>query len=727
MWRNRGFASIAWAGGSLSVMACTAYAWAADARVGHIDQGQGLWQDHRTLVITGLLLAVVQTCLILALVVQSIRHRRMETALRVSEEANRALVEGAPDGIVIYDVEQGRFVAANHMAERIFGIDRQTLFLDGPLPFCKSEQPDGVAPADRFEAFHLRAIRGEEVVSEWNLLNGRGEDLVCEVRMVRLSPSEEGGSSRLVRASLLDITARRRQEEQLLGEAKFRTAVLDAMRAVVLVVNADGSLLGVNRFAEELTGYPVSEIKGTKLWDLPSNDSNVDEVLVAWRTIVETGSLDSFESRVRSKQGKSHTLAWSARLIRDGAGKPDYVIAVALDMTERLRGDEERSRLEGQLRHAQKMEAVGQLAGGVAHDMNNMLAVILGHLDMMQMEGPEMGATMRHIAPMEKIVMRSKEIVRQLLMFSRKQEEDGEVINLNIFLAEFERSLGVLLGEEIHVIVRPGMDLWHVKCDSSQVHQIIMNLAVNARDAMPEGGPLLIETANHYLHERDGNVSPGRYVVLSVVDTGIGMDEPMIGRIFEPFFTTKDVGRGTGLGLSTVFGIVQKWGGFIRVQSQVGLGTTFQVFWPALEDGAEETNPGLVASAFDHSGLRVLLVEDDLVLRDVVAGMLAKLGAEVVVAESSEHALDVASEPSAAFDLLLTDVVMPGMNGFELSERIQAARHDIRVLFMSGYAPDVIANKGLDESRGVMLAKPFRIADLSNRIAKVMGKSARRV
>jgi two-component system cell cycle sensor histidine kinase/response regulator CckA len=382
----------------------------------------------------------------------------------------------------------------------------------------------------------------------------------------------------------------------------------------------------------------------------------------------------------------------------------------------------ERRRLESQLLQAQKMDAIGNLAGGVAHDFNNALGVILGYTELLLRQADD-----KHREKLEQILKATQHasgLTRQLLAFSRKQIADPRVVDLNALLSDLEKMLGRVIGEDIDLAIVPGADLGRVKADPGQLEQVVMNLCVNARDAMPDGGVLRIETANAELDAHpaaaDEAVTPGRYVMLAVSDGGAGIDPQIRSRIFEPFFTTKPPGKGTGLGLATVHGIVKQAGGYVWVYSEPGHGTTFKIYLPRVDDdaAARDTETEMPLRGWET----ILLVEDEEALRAIAREILEEHGYRVIEAAGANEALEAAHRHPEPIELVITDVVMPGMNGRMLAEALVAARPELRVLYMSGYTDDVIAHRGVLEPGALFLEKPFTVQALLSRVRAALGE-----
>ncbi len=508
--------------------------------------------------------------------------------------------------------------------------------------------------------------------------------------------------------------AEKANDELQASEARYRL-MFDASPLPKWLYDLESlRILTVNDAAVRQYGYSRDELLTMSVADLrPPED------VAAFLEVVHS-RLDSAKFgiwRHRRKNGEVfqaevtvHTFALAGRSCR---------LAVGRDVTERLR-------LEEQLRQAQKMEAVGRLAGGVAHDFNNLLSVILCYADFL-LGDMKPGEPMRDdVAEIRNAGTRAAGLTRQLLMFSRQQVLEPRVLDLNEVLTSMDKMLQRILGADVDLVSLPTRPLGRVRADPTSIEQVIMNLVVNARDAMPTGGKLTMETGNVILDEVYAaahlGVKPGPHVMLAVSDTGTGMDDATRARIFEPFFTTKETGKGTGLGLSTVFGIVQQSGGSVWVYSELGQGTTFKVYLPQVDadlDGIEnhvvEPRPVLRGSE------TILLVEDDDQLRAVARGILHRNGYHVIEARNAGEALLHSEQYPAKIHLLLSDVVMPQMSGPELAKRLAAARPDMKVLCMSGYTDDSIVRHGMLDAQFAYLQKPFTFQTLTTRVREVLG------
>jgi two-component system, cell cycle sensor histidine kinase and response regulator CckA len=422
--------------------------------------------------------------------------------------------------------------------------------------------------------------------------------------------------------------------------------------------------------------------------------------------------------RWKRKDEKVITVRLNGRVFNNPAEAADVLEVIAEDVTEQRA-------LENQFRQAQKMEAVGRLAGGVAHDFNNLLTVISGYTEVLLERTQAHHPLYPKIQAIHQATERATSVTRQLLAFSRKQMLELKVVDINAIVIEMERLLRPLIGENVELETRLTRDLGRTRADAGQIEQVMMNLVVNSKDAMPGGGRITIQTENAHLHKDELSrehpyIHPGSYVVLSVSDNGHGMDKETQARIFEPFFTTKEKGKGTGLGLSTVYGIVKQSGGYILVDSQVGQGTSFRIYLPRVEEAAEITGPVQVRQAPKGGCETVLLVEDEESVRQLVRELLEAQGYQILEAENGEEALRIAGTHSE-IDLLITDVVMPGMSGRELSARLCASHPHTKLLYLSGYTEDAIVHEGALDPGTAFLQKPFTLQTLSRKVREVLG------
>lgn len=467
-----------------------------------------------------------------------------------------------------------------------------------------------------------------------------------------------------------------------------------------------------------MTGYSKDEVLGRNPRLLKSGVQDEPFYRALWETL-SSGAVWRGRLVNRKKDGSLFHEDATISSVRDSAGVVTSYIAVKRDVTASIA-------LEAQFLQAQKMEAVGRLAGGVAHDFNNILSVILSYAEMVGGDLKPNEPLRADIEEIKTAALRGAGLTRQLLAFSRQQVLQPKVFSLNESLAATEKMLGRLLGADIDVTMLPRPGLWNVLADPGQVEQILMNLAVNARDAMSHGGKLTVETANVNLDESYASthrdVQPGSYIELAVSDTGSGMNKETLARIFEPFFTTKERGKGTGLGLATVFGIVKQSGGHIFVYSEPGEGTTFKVYLPRVGSAVADPHPSLEPEAADsyRGSATILLVEDEDQLRTVARNILRRQGYVVLDAPNGGEALLICEQHKANIDLLFTDVVLPRMSGRQLAERLAPLRPAMRVLYMSGYTDDAILQHGIIDSGVAFLQKPFTPTSLTRKVREVL-------
>ncbi len=506
----------------------------------------------------------------------------------------------------------------------------------------------------------------------------------------------------------------RKRAEARVRESEARLRVLiEQLPAVVWTVDTDLRFTSALGAGLARLGLKPDEVVGMLLSDYFETTDRTFLPIAAHRRAV-AGEPVTFQ--VDWKDG---SYACHVEPLRDVLGNAQGAICMALDVTDR-------KRLEEQFRQSQKMEAVGRLAGGIAHDFNNLLMVIQGYADLMADRLPEGDSLRRSVEQIQTAARRATSLTQQLLAFSRKQMLAPKILNIHSVAGDMEKILRRLIGEDIELQTSTEADLWLVKADRSQIEQVVMNLAVNARDAMPRGGRLMIETANVELGEscaQPPNVlNAGKYVMLAVTDNGLGMDAATQAHIFEPFFTTKEKGKGTGLGLATVYGIVKQSGGYIWVYSEAGRGTTFKIYLPKIE---EETSEELFDHRADSSQMSrgsevVLLVEDEKGVRELARQYLEMNGYTVLEAEDGHTALELSAMHAGPIHLLLTDVVMPGISGRELADRISRSRSGIKILYMSGYADQAIVHHGILESDAVLLQKPFNMASLASKLREIL-------
>ncbi|GEM_PF-154317 len=631
-------------------------------------------------------------------------RRQAEAALHHSEERYRELIENANDLVYTHDL-QGSFTSLNRAGERITGYSREEALrmnIQDMLP------PEQLEFARSMVAAKL-AGKGPTTY-EIGIRSKDGRALLLEVstRLVYLA-----GKPAAVQGIARDVTERRRAEEALKeSEAKFRV-LAESSPSMILIAVGD-HLVFANRAAEQVTGYSREELSGRNLWSLVAPESL--EAFAERRRERLAGQMGAmrYEVKMATKTGAKWLDLTTTDILYEGQ---PAVLGNAVDITER-------KLMEEQFRQAQKMEAVGRLAGGVAHDFNNLLMIVRGYTELLLDSGELSPGLQRNAEQIAKAAERASGLTHQLLAFSRKQVLAPQVLDLNTVVAGVDKMLHRLIGEDIELVTRPCAGLWHVKADPGQLEQVLLNLAINARDAMPRGGRLTLETRNVELDARfvrhHSGSRPGQHVLLTVSDNGAGMPPDVRSRIFEPFFTTKEVGRGTGLGLATVYGIVKQSNGYITVESEPGQGTTFHIYLPRAEEellpAVESRERATVAGGTET----ILLVEDQQDVRALACEFLGRQGYRVLEARSGPEALQVSGQHAGEIHVLVTDVIMPGMSGRELVDQLAPARPQMKVLYVSGYTDEAIGKHGILEPGTEFLQKPFSRESLARKLRDML-------
>ena len=634
-------------------------------------------------------------------------QRLAAEALRESEAHYRTLVENAPEAIVVLDVEKGYFVDCNNNALRLFRLKREDLLARGPGELSPEFQPDGRHSIVAGQIWADRASANESSSFEWMHRNSMGTDVPCEVYLVGLpSPTRQ-----LVRGSILDITERKRSEEEVRdSEARYRELVNNATYGIYWV-SPEGVLLDANPALVRMLGYDSIE----SLLDIGDTrvlfcDSSLREQVLAEAGVAHRAD---FTVDWKRRDGKGITMRLIGRRAKDPRRKTECVEVIVEEITERLA-------LEKQVRQAQKFEAIGQLAGGIAHDFNNMIGAILGWAEL-GMDETEMESRLhRHFDKVRHQAVRAAALTRQLLAFARRQILEPRDIDLNLDVTETLSLLEKVIGSNIEIRTSLTPELPTIRADPTQIEQVIMNLCINARDAMPQGGRLVIETGETTFDEQgligQGHAKPGRYAMLAITDTGTGMDAATLDRIFEPFFTTKETGKGTGLGLATVYGIVRQHGGFLHVYSEVGVGTTFRMYLP-LTVALGKVNVQMEDPRPVRGGSELILIaEDHEGLRELARETLEGLGYSVITANDGEAAIREFENHRDEIDLLLFDVVLPKVNGPKAYSRISSIKPDIPVIFATGYSADIELLREAQQQGLTVLQKPYDPRDLARRI-----------
>jgi len=614
----------------------------------------------------------------------------------------QAAIDTAPEAVFWVDID-GRLVYVNDRACDLLGYAQRELL------GLHAWDVDEEFSRERWTASWSGQLFAE--LAETWFRRKNGTRVAVEVSAKDL----EVGNRRLRVKFVRDITERRAVTAAL----RRTQAAVDRAREAIFWIKSDGSFVYVNDAACQSLEYGREELLRMGVPDIDPNVSTRDWA-EDWRYSREARSF-VVETKHRTKSGREFPVEAAINFMQfEGE---EYNCVYIRDISERKRADDERARLEAQLLHAQKLESVGRLAGGVAHDFNNMLSVILGYTELLSTRLDAGDPLREPLHEIEKAASRSRDTTRQLLAFSRRQMIAPRAVDMNQLVANAKNTLLRLIGEDVELRFAPGGDLWKVAFDPSQVEQLLVNLVMNARDALRDGGTIEIETANATLDaaycRHHVEASPGDYVSLTVRDDGAGMDRETLLHIFEPFFSTKEVGKGTGLGLATVYGVIKQNGGFINVQSEPGRGSTFRLFIPRMTSQRPEPRLRAEAPAARRPGT-ILVVEDDEMVRSLTRSMLLALGYAVLEAATPTVALSLCQQLDVRIDLLLSDVVMPEMKGPELWQKVRGIRPEINVLFMSGYTWDVVVRHGVVEEAVSFVQKPFTMAELARGVEGAM-------
>jgi PAS domain S-box-containing protein len=639
-------------------------------------------------------------------VLQDITERKQtEGALRDSEMRYRTIFESAGDAILLSKGDV--FTDCSAKALELFRCTRDQLVGHTLLDFSPRLQPDGRNCKQFAREMVQQVLAGEETRFEWQFCRPDGTHFDAKIEARRQIIA---GESYLL-GIISDITSRKQAE----AENSRLAAAIEQSAEGIVITDLQGNIEYINPAFTRITGYSREEALGQNPRILKSGKHDAAFYRQLWSTILK-GATWHGEIINRRKDGTLYTEQMSVAPVKDEGAEVTHFIATKLDISER-------KRLEQQFIQAQKMEAVGRLAAGVAHDFNNLLTIINGHCGLMVKQLPPDNPARESFTEIREAGERAAGLTRQLLAFSRQEIRTSRVLDLNTLVDNSIKMLRRLIGEDIDLVFSPARDLNLVCADPGQVEQVLMNLAVNSRDAMPKGGKLSIEICNFQVGESYAKshypMPPGAYVMLAISDTGQGMDAETQARIFEPFFTTKGLGKGTGLGLATVYGIVKQNGGYTWVYSELGKGTTFKIYLPAVEGTAESTKEEVAKGGGSET---LLLVEDEVKVRNLARRMLESEGYKVLEAAGGMEALLVASQHKGPIHMLLTDVVMPVMSGRELAQRLAKLHPQMKILYMSGYTDDTIVRHGVLESGVTFLQKPFAAEVLARKVRVVLDK-----
>jgi two-component system, cell cycle sensor histidine kinase and response regulator CckA len=640
-------------------------------------------------------------------------RRRVEKKLRESEELYRSILNASPDGVAITDTE-GRILMVSRVARTMFAIEQEEDMIGRPAM-------DFIAPESRKRAASMIALRfqgAKHGMSEYLGLRADGSTFDLEINS-EIIRGEQGQPAQMVTV-VRDITERKRVEKALRESEERYRSIVHASPDNITIIDLEGRVLMISPAGlrmwhsereAEMVGHQVAEF---------IDPADRDRALSNFALMLQGLKSGPTEYRGLRRDGSALDVEVDGELIRDAEGKPVQTVLIIRDITER-------KALEARLRQSQKMESVGRLAGGVAHDFNNLLTVINGYATFLSNQLNVRDPLREHAVEIGKAGERAASLTAQLLAFGRKQLIRARALDLNSVVRDAERMLQRLIGEDIELRTRLDPRLGLVMADPDQIHQVIVNLAANARDAMPYGGTLEIATAEVEVDKTDAaghpDAAPGWHVLLTVTDSGMGMTKEVRQQLFEPFFTTKEQGKGTGLGLATVYGIVRQSNGWTEVRSEVGQGSEFRIYLPRIVAGPPPEDEPVAPRREEDGHETVLVVEDQDAVRRLTTAILKAYGYHVLEAGSGAEACAIAAEAAGEIHLLLTDVVMPGMNGTVLSERLREFRPGLKVVLMSGYSADMIAARGMLPEGVTYLQKPFSPQELALKVREVLSSS----
>jgi PAS domain S-box-containing protein len=657
--------------------------------------------------VAGFMSIVCVTALMLAALVQE--RAQAQSERRTSEARFRAFMQHSP-AVAFMKSSDGRYVFGNDAWAAQFGKRPEALI--GQTDF--DLWPEDSAAA--FQASDRQALMSRTPVElvESGVRHDGGVHWWTTLKFV----IEQDDGAPLIGGIALDITPRMRAEQALRASEDRYRSLVELATSVIVVVDDAGRITEFNREAEAFFGISRLDALGRDYVECCVSEAQREQVAADLARIRAGEALQGRESAFVQRDGTHKAFLWNATRLTDSRGEAPQLLVIGQDISE-LR------RLEHQLLLAQRMEGIGRLAGGIAHDFNNLLTAILGHAEMAQDDVAPTDPARGNIAEITRAAQRAADLTRQLLAFARRQIIEPRIVDLNGLVLNVDRMLRRLLGEDIELVTVQDPDLWRVRIDPGQFEQVLVNLAVNARDAMPAGGTLVIETRNVHLDEefarQHATVQPGPHVLLAVSDTGVGMDAEVLAHIFEPFFTTKEVGKGTGLGLATCYGIVKQNRGSIWVDSERAIGTTFRIYLPradAVVVGAEPVEARVPEQT--RGTETVLLVEDEVLVRNLAADALRRHGYQVLSASTGVEALELASQMIHPIDVLVTDVVMPQMGGEQLAVRLLGERPSLKVLFISGYTDMAVLQHGTLIPGTALLQKPFTPGQLVHRVRQLL-------
>jgi PAS domain S-box-containing protein len=643
--------------------------------------------------------------------------KRYSRELENREEQFRLAMMASRDGLWDWNVLNGEFYFSPGYF-RIIGYEADELQHEFST-WADRIHPDDYDNTMKANTECMEGIT-ESFSVEFRMLAKSGDWIWILGRGAAVERREDGRATRIIGThtditSLVEVRNRLRDSEERLklATSAAHMGVWDwnLLNNTLIWDDREFEIYGVNKTSPSLT---------KKIWEGAIHEDDRSETFKRFNSAFRLENFYETGYRIVRPDDSVRTIKSFGTIIREN-GSAIRIIGVDIDVTNQLM-------LEQQIRHTQKMDAVGRLAGGIAHDFNNKLTVILGYSELMRMfECATESRCDQYLEEIVKAAQHSQEITRKLLAFSRDESVESCRIDINSILSEMERTLGRLIGEQTDIHFELSEGLWPVRMNATEYDQIIMNLVVNARDAMPDGGRVVISTANETVENFSSNscmnAAPGDYTVTSVCDSGCGVSRELIDRIFDPFFTTKPAGKGTGLGLSTVYGIVSRCKGFVTVDSEPGKGSSFRVYLPRFNYQSEETSPVEEMAEIRGGGI-ILLVEDEEAVRDMTRLFLESIGYRVIVADTPMHAAELCEDSELKIDCVLSDVIMPEMNGNQLKERISALRPELPFIFMSGYTSDILTEQGVAEQGLHFIRKPLNFKSLHDKLALLIGNSA---
>ncbi len=640
-------------------------------------------------------------------------RKQMEVELRESDQKYHLVVENANQGIVV--AQDGKLKFCNSKISEIMGYSFQELM---SKPFIEF-----IYPEDQGKVFenYLKRLQGRELpkVYTFRVIDKWGSVRWLEINATRIQWERRPATLNF----LSDVTDRVQMEEEIQRKEEYFRSLIENSMDVIFIFDENGRIRYISPSSLKVVGYAPEELLEGSIFDYLHVDdiSLVSEVIS--KVIGEFGEVMSIEFRLQHRDGSWRIMEGFCRNLLN-VSSIQGIVMNARDISEQRAAEEEIDVLQEQFRQSQKMEAIGRLAGGIAHDFNNILSIIQGYSDLSLLNLSEGDPLRENIEQIQKASRKAADLTKQLLAFSRRQVMEMRVMDLNILLKSLEKMLQRLIGEDIELSIIMGEGLGRVKADPGQLEQVILNLVVNARDAMPSGGKLTIETANVKLDEAYARahiaVKSGDYVLLSISDTGEGMTNEIKERIFEPFFTTKE--KGTGLGLSTVYGIVKQSGGNIWVYSEPGCGTSFKIYLPRVDEPLEERGEAVGEEDLPKGNETVLIIEDEEEVRKIAMAVLRRQGYKVLEAPQGGDAFLICEKYDGPIHLMLTDVVMPRMSGIELAKRLVAMRPEMKVVYMSGYADNAAIQHGFSQEGVDYIQKPFTVSRLARKVREILDR-----